>query len=152
MMELPSSNELRLHLQVVVFTDIIVEKAIEYDDFCHNHKPPIAFIKADIRGLFGSVFCDFGPEFTVFDVNGEEAQTGIIASITNDNPALVSIVDDDERLQFEDGDFVNFFEVKGMSELNDGKPRKVMNVRPYSFRLQEDTTNFGHYEMGSIVT
>jgi ubiquitin-activating enzyme E1 len=152
MMELPSSNELLLHLQVVVFTDITVEKAIEYDDFCHNHKPPIAFIKADIRGLFGSVFCDFGPEFTVFDVNGEEAQTGIIASITNDNPALVSCVDDDERLQFEDGDFVVFSEVKGMSELNDGKPRKVMNVRPYSFHLQEDTTSFGRYEMGGIVT
>jgi len=137
--------------QVVVFTDSSVEKAIEYNDFCHNHKPPIAFIKADIRGLFGSVFCDFGPEFTVFDVNGEEAHTGIVAFITNDNPALVSCVDD-ERLQFEDGDFVVFSEVKGMSELNDRKPRKIMNVRPNSFHLQEDTTNFGRYEMGGIVT
>ena len=106
MMEPPSSNE--LHLQVVVFTDIIVEKTIEYNDFCHNHQPPIAFIKADIRRLFGSVFCDFGPEFSVSDVHGEEAQTCIIASITNKNPALVSCVDDDERLQFEDGDFVVF--------------------------------------------
>ena len=86
-MEPPSSNELHLHLQVVVFTDIIEEKAIEYNDFCHNHQPPIAFIKADIRGVFGSVFCDFGPEFSVFDVNGEEAQACIIASITNNNPA-----------------------------------------------------------------
>ena len=72
-MEPPSSNELHLHLQVVVFTDIIEEKAIEYNDFCHNHQPPIAFIKADIRGVFGSVFCDFGLEFSVFYVNGEEA-------------------------------------------------------------------------------
>ena len=39
-----------------------------------------------------------------------------------------------------------------MTELNDGKPRKVMNVRPYSFHLQEDTTNFGRYQMGGIVT
>ena len=85
MMEPPSSNE--LHLQVVVFTEIIVEKTIEYNDFCHNHQPPIAFIKTDNLGVFGSVFCDFGPEFSVFDLNGEEAQIGIIASITNDNPA-----------------------------------------------------------------
>ena len=70
-----------------MFTDIIVEKTIEYNDFCHNHQPLIVFIKADIRGVFGSVFCDFGPEFSVFDANGEEAQTCIISSITNDNPA-----------------------------------------------------------------
>lgn len=137
--------------QVVVFTDITLEKAIQYNDFCRDHKPPIAFIKADIRGLFGSVFCDFGPEFTVFDVNGEEPHTGIIASVSNDNPALVSCVDD-ERLEFQDGDLVVFSEVHGMTQLNDGKPRKVKNARPYSFLLEEDTTNFGAYEKGGIVT
>ncbi|CBI15908.3 unnamed protein product, partial [Vitis vinifera] len=137
--------------QAVVFTDIYFEKAIEFNDYCHSHQPPIAFIKAEVRGLFGSVFCDFGPEFTVFDVDGEEPHTGIIASISNDNPALVSCVDD-ERLEFQDGDLVVFSEVHGMTELNDGKPRKIKNARPYSFTLEEDTTNFGTYEKGGIVT
>lgn len=137
--------------QAVVFTDINFEKAIEFNDYCHSHQPPIAFIKAEVRGLFGSVFCDFGPEFTVFDVDGEEPHTGIIASISNDNPALVSCVDD-ERLEFQDGDLVVFSEVHGMTELNDGKPRKIKNARPYSFTLEEDTTNFGTYEKGGIVT
>ncbi|KAL7001170.1 E1 ubiquitin-activating protein, partial [Sarracenia purpurea var. burkii] len=127
------------------------QKAIEFNDYCHNHKPSIAFIKAEVRGLFGSVFCDFGPEFTVFDVDGEEPHTGIIASISNDNPALVSCVDD-ERLEFQDGDLVVFSEVRGMIELNDGKPRKIKNARPYSFTLDEDTSNFGTYEKGGIVT
>ncbi|PKU84246.1 Ubiquitin-activating enzyme E1 1 [Dendrobium catenatum] len=135
----------------VVFTDISLEKAIEFDDYCHNHQPPIAFIKSEIRGLFGSVFCDFGPMFTVVDVNGEEPHTGIIASISNDCPALVSCVDD-ERLEFQDGDLVIFSEVQGMIELNDGKPRKVVNARPYSFALEEDTTGFGTYNRGGIVT
>ncbi|KAL8027054.1 hypothetical protein ABFX02_14G070700 [Erythranthe guttata] len=137
--------------QAVVFTDINLESAIEFNDYCHNHKPPIAFIKAEVRGLFGSTFCDFGPEFTVFDVDGNEPHTGIIASIGNDNPALVSCVDD-ERLEFEDGDLVVFSEIRGMTELNDGKPRKIKNARPYSFTLEEDTTNFGAYERGGIVT
>ncbi|KAJ6848143.1 ubiquitin-activating enzyme E1 1-like [Iris pallida] len=101
--------------------------------------------------VFGSLFCDFGPEFTVVDVDGEEPHTGIIASISNDNPALVSCVDD-ERLEFQDGDLVVFSEVKGMLELNDGKPRKVKNARPYSFMLEEDTTHFGAYDRGGIVT
>lgn len=138
-------------LQAVVFTDISLEKAIEFNNFCHSHQPPIAFIKSEVRGLFGSVFCDFGPEFTVFDVDGEEPHTGIIASISNDNPALVCCVDD-ERLEFQDGDLVVFSEVHGMTELNDGKPRKIKNARAYSFNLEEDTTNYGTYVKGGIVT
>ncbi|KAH9296093.1 hypothetical protein KI387_039681, partial [Taxus chinensis] len=137
--------------QAVVFTDVSLGKAIEYNEFCHNYKPPIPFIKADIRGLFGSVFCDFGPEFTVFDVDGEEPHSGIIASVSNDYPAVVSCVDD-ERLEFQDGDLVVFSEVQGMAELNDGKPRKIKNARPYSFLLDEDTTNFGAYAGRGIVT
>ncbi|XP_020583195.1 ubiquitin-activating enzyme E1 1-like [Phalaenopsis equestris] len=138
-------------LQAVVFTDISLEKAIEFDDYCHNHQPSIAFIKCEIRGLFGNVFCDFGPKFTVVDVDGEEPHTGIIASISNDCPAFVSCVDD-ERLEFQDGDLVVFSEVQGMTELNDGKPRKVASARPYSFVLEEDTTGFGAYSRGGIVT
>ncbi|CAA2969374.1 ubiquitin-activating enzyme E1 1-like isoform X2 [Olea europaea subsp. europaea] len=137
--------------QAVVFTDISLENAVEFNEYCHNHQPPIAFIKTEVRGLFGNCFCDFGPEFTVFDVDGEEPHTGIIASISNDNPALVSCVDD-ERLEFQDGDLVVFSEVHGMTELNDGKPRKIKTARPYSFILDEDTTSFGRYEKGGIVT
>ncbi|KAK4762426.1 hypothetical protein SAY86_008194 [Trapa natans] len=137
--------------QAVVFTDVDLQHAIELNDYCHSHHPPIAFIKAEVRGLFGSVFCDFGPEFTVFDVDGNEPHTGIIASISNDNPALVSCVDD-ERLEFQDGDLVVFSEVHGMTELNDGKLRKIKSARPYSFVLEEDTTHYGTYEKGGIVT
>ncbi|KAI3886613.1 hypothetical protein MKX03_031134 [Papaver bracteatum] len=139
------------NFQAVVFTDVNLEKAFEFDEFCRSQEPPIAFIKTEVRGLFGSVFCDFGPNFTVLDVDGEEPHTGIIASISNDNPALVSCVDD-ERLEFQDGDLVLFSEVQGMPELNDGKPRKVKNTRPYSFNLDEDTTNYGAYARGGIVT
>ena len=138
-------------MQVVVFTDISLTEAIAYDDFCRQKTPPIAFIKADVHGLFGSVFCDFGPAFTVFDVDGEEPHTGIIASISNGNPALVSCVDD-ERLEFQDGDLVVFSEIHGMDELNNGRPRTVKNCSRYSFFLEEDTTTFRAYEKGGIVT
>ncbi|CAH9129273.1 unnamed protein product [Cuscuta epithymum] len=137
--------------QAVVFTDISLEEAVEFNDYCHTHQPPIAFIKADVRGLFGSVFCDFGPQFTVIDVDGEEPHTGIIASVSNDSPTQVSCVDD-ERLEFQDGDLVVFSEIHGMTELNDGKPRKILSSRAYSFTLDEDSTNFGAYERGGIVT
>ncbi|GJN10598.1 hypothetical protein PR202_ga28705 [Eleusine coracana subsp. coracana] len=128
-----------------------LDKAYEFDDYCHSHQPPISFIKAEICGLFGTVFCDFGPQFTVLDVDGEDPHTGIIASITNDSPAIVSCVDD-ERLEFQDGDLVVFSEVQGMSELNDGKPRKVINARSFSFTIEEDTSSYSVYTRGGIVT
>ncbi|KAJ3699537.1 hypothetical protein LUZ61_003242 [Rhynchospora tenuis] len=145
------SEDNLLDYQVVVFTDIGLEKAIQFNEYCRNQSPPIAFIKAEIRGLFGGIFCDFGPEFTVIDTDGEEPRTGIIASISNDNPALVSCVDD-ERLEFQDGNYVLFSEIRGMTELNDSKPRKIKMTRAHSFVLEEDTTNFGVYEKGGIVT
>ncbi|MBA0574668.1 hypothetical protein Golob_001855, partial [Gossypium lobatum] len=137
--------------QAVVFTDIRLEKALEFNDYCHNHKPPISFVKTEVRGHFGSIFCDFGPELTVVDVDREVPHTGIIASISNDNPALVSCIDD-ERLEFQDGDFVVFSEVQGMTKLNDGKSRKIRSAKPYSFTLEEDTTSFGTYVKGGIVS
>ncbi|KAJ0987626.1 hypothetical protein J5N97_005982 [Dioscorea zingiberensis] len=139
--------------QAVVFTDISLEKAIECDDYCHNHEPPIAFIKAEVRGLFGNIFCDFGPEFTVVDVDGVEPHMGIISFISNGDPAEVLCVDN-EVLKFHDGDHVVFSEVLGMTELNDQKVRriKLKDVTPQSFTLEEDTASFGRYEKGGIVT
>eukprot|EP00249_Psilotum_nudum_P024481 c29197_g1_i1 orf=472-3648(+) len=146
------TEDLLSGFQAVVFTNATtLKQAIKFNEYCHNHKPPIAFIKADIHGLFGSVFCDFGPEFTVFDVDGEEPHTGIVASISNGNPAVISCVDD-ERLEFQDEDLVVFSEVRGMTELNDGKPRKIRNCRAFTFILEEDTSGFGAYEKGGIVT
>ncbi|KAL7095254.1 hypothetical protein ACP275_10G012300 [Erythranthe tilingii] len=39
-----------------------------------------------------------------------------------------------------------------MTELNDRKPRRIKNARPYSFTIEEDTSNYAGYERGGIVT
>lgn len=39
------------------------------------------FVAAQAPGVFGSVFCDFGDEFTVNDADGREAKTGVIKMI-----------------------------------------------------------------------
>ena len=45
-------------------------RAEAVDAFCHANG--VAFIRGDVRGVFGSLFCDFGPQFDVHDVDGEE--------------------------------------------------------------------------------
>ncbi|OUS47186.1 ubiquitin activating enzyme [Ostreococcus tauri] len=109
-----------------------------------------AFIKADVRGVFGSVFCDFGDAFDVVDVDGEEALTSIVASVSNDFPALVTCIED-ERVEFQDGQRITFSEVRGMTELN-GVTCVVKDVKKHSFKLDLDTTSFSQYVGGGIAT
>ncbi|KAK9812866.1 hypothetical protein WJX72_004885 [[Myrmecia] bisecta] len=135
--------------QVVVLTNTPLADAICIDEFCH--KSGIGFIRADVFGVFASVFTDYGPAFTVLDVDGEDPHTGIIASITPGPPTLVTCVDD-ERLEFQDGQLVVFSEVQGMTELNDRRPRKVKNCKPHSFELEEDTGAYQPYIRGGLVT
>lgn len=137
--------------QVVVCTDAPLEEAQRINEVCHNHNPPIAFIKAETRGVFANAFCDCGPQFTVYDVNGEEPHSGIVASISSGNPAIVTCVED-ERLGFQDGELVTFSEVQGMEVLNSHKPVKVKNCKAHSFELELDTTGFSEYQRGGIVT
>ena len=55
-------------MQVVVLTNLPQAEAIEIDALCHNKG--VAVVRADVRGVFAYVFCDFGPNFTVTDVDG----------------------------------------------------------------------------------
>lgn len=70
----------------------------------------VAVIIGVTRGLFGQIFCDFGPEFTVYDVNGQNPLSAMIASVTKDKEGVVTCLDE-VRHGFEDGDYVTFNEV-----------------------------------------
>lgn len=135
--------------QAVALTESSLAESFKVDDFCHANNIP--FVKSEIRGVFGTVFCDFGAKFTVSDVDGEQPHKGIVASISNGSPALVTCVDD-ERLEFQDGQLVTFSEIKGMGELNGAdKQVKVKNVKAHSFEIDMDTSSFGAYDRGGLV-
>lgn len=40
------------------------------NDICHKHN--IGFIKSDTYGVFAGVFCDFGKQFHVLDIDGKQ--------------------------------------------------------------------------------
>ena len=110
-----------------------------------------AFIRGDVRGVFGRLFCDFGEAFDVLDVDGEEPHSCIIASVSNDEEPLVTCVDD-ERVELQDGQRVSFAEVRGMTELNDSV-YVIKDVKAHSFKLANcDSSTFGAYVGGGIAT
>ncbi|CAA22354.2 ubiquitin activating enzyme E1 Uba1 [Schizosaccharomyces pombe] len=124
------STEYLKNFKCVVVTETSLTKQLEINDF--THKNHIAYIAADSRGLFGSIFCDFGENFICTDTDGNEPLTGMIASITDDG--VVTMLEE-TRHGLENGDFVKFTEVKGMPGLNDGTPRKVEVKGPYTFSI-----------------
>ncbi|KAJ1668022.1 E1 ubiquitin-activating protein [Coemansia sp. RSA 1646] len=125
----------------IVATDISLEKKLELSEYAH--KNGTCFISTEIRGLFGYVFNDFGEKFLVEDTNGEQPLSGMIANIEQSPEGVVTCLDE-TRHGLEDGQFVTFSEVKGMTELNGCEPRKITVLGPYTFSIG-DTSSFGAY-------
>ncbi|CAF1276826.1 unnamed protein product [Adineta ricciae] len=134
-------------INVLVLTNASLDNQIKVGDYCHQ--AGIKFIIANTNGLFGQIFCDFGEEFQVLDTNGENPTTHVVTHITHDEYGVV-FLGTDARHGFEEGTYVTFQGVKGMSEINN-KEFKITVPSPYTFGIG-DTRNFGNYEGGGTVT
>lgn len=132
--------------QVVVLTNTPLTEQLKIADFCH--KNGIYLTIADTFGLFGYLFNDFGKNFTIGDATGENPISGIIADI--DESGLVSALDE-TRHGLEDGDFVEFAELKGLDGLNGAAPRKITVKGPYSFSIG-DISGLGKYQGGGLFS
>ena len=130
--------------QVVVLTGTSLEDQLTISEYCHQNG--IFIVIADIFGLFGSIFTDFGKDFAIADPTGENPVSGIVADIDSDG--LVSALDE-TRHGLEDGDFVTFTEVQGMEALNNAEPRKITVKGPYTFSIG-DVSNIGQYMRGGL--
>jgi molybdopterin/thiamine biosynthesis adenylyltransferase len=129
---------------VVAFSHAPLATLLEMNDY--THKNGIAFIATATHGLFGSLFCDFGPSFMVVDQNGEAPATGMVSSIS---PEGLVFTMEEGRHGLEDGDVVTFDEVEGL-DVNH-KEFKVEVKSPDTFTIG-DIENLGTYIKGGIFT
>jgi len=134
--------------RVVVLTNNSLEEQLRVSEVTHAND--IALIIADTKGLYAQVFCDFGDNFTVVDTTGENTISAMIANISRDNEGIVTCLDDN-RHGFEDGDYITFTEVQGMTELNGCTPIKIKVLGPYTFSIN-DTTQLSVYTRGGVAT
>lgn len=130
--------------KVVALTGSNHEERLRLNDLCRSQG--VSFIAAETMGLFGFAFNDFGPKFIVSDTNGEQAKSGMISAVSKDNDGVVACIED-SRHGLEDGDYVTFTEVQGMTELNGIEPRKVTTTGPFTFKIG-DTSSFADYKAG----
>ena len=130
--------------QVIVLTTTSLKDQLTISDYCHQNG--IYLVIADTFGLFGYIFTDLGKDFTVGDVTGENPLSGIVADI--DESGLVSTLEE-TRHGLEDGDYVEFAELKGLDGLNGAAPRKITVKGPYSFSIG-DVSDSGKYQGGGL--
>lgn len=142
------SEDFLAKFQVIVLTSSSLEEQLRIGDFAHSND--IKLIVTETRGLFAAIFCDFGKNFTVVDVNGEQPLNAMVSAISKDTEGVVTCADE-ARHGLEDGDFVTFREVKGMTELNGCEPRKVKVLGPYTFSIG-DTSSLSEYKEGGAAT
>eukprot|EP01117_Protostelium_nocturnum_P002084 TRINITY_DN12724_c0_g1_i1.p1 TRINITY_DN12724_c0_g1~~TRINITY_DN12724_c0_g1_i1.p1 ORF type:complete len:1011 (+),score=274.61 TRINITY_DN12724_c0_g1_i1:161-3193(+) len=134
--------------KVVLLTNQSLDEQLRINQICRKHG--VAFINADVKGVFSSVFCDFGPKFVVSDKDGEQPTSLIIANISQENPGVVTIVED-SRIPFEDGEHISFNEVQGMTQLNDAPSQPVKVLGKHTFSIQ-DTSSLSAYTGGGYAT
>jgi ubiquitin-activating enzyme E1 len=139
-------EELKL-FKVVVLTDTPLKDQLLIADFCH--KNGIYLVITDTFGLFGTIFTDFGANFTCGDPTGENPVSGIVAGI--DEEGVVTVFDE-TRHGLEDGDFVTFQEVDGVEGINDAAPLKITVKGPYTFSIGDVSKFKGNYKRGGLYT
>lgn len=134
--EITESVLTRFHC--VVVTNTPRSLASKWNDICHNQSVPIPFLNADVFGVSGYAFSDFGSNHTVNDRDGEPLRSAIITSVTpSNNPGEITVhCDDKSRHQFEDTHHVAFREIEGAEFLNNGPPRKVLATAAYNLTVE----------------
>lgn len=142
-------QEVLKRFDVVIMTEASNSTLKRFNEFCRQQHPRIGFISACVFGLASSVFVDFGDQFVCHDADGEEPKEVIVAGITHENPATVH-THTDKLLPFQDGDYVVFREVQGMTEINSAPPMQIKVTGKHSFQIG-DTTGYTPYQSEGIA-
>jgi len=137
-----------VNYNVVCFTEMLTqfEDVVEIDKICRANK--VGFIIAETLGAVGYIFVDYGEQFLITDADGEPTKNFIISNISNEGTVTVH---EDKRHSFQDGDYVKFVEVQGMTELNNREPIQISVLGPHSFKLKLDCSSFAPYTRQGIV-
>jgi hypothetical protein len=101
-------------------------------------------------GLVCGIFVDFGDNSIIIDEKGEESKSYFVKNIIKNKEGLVTIdnIQNTEKLDMGDGNYVKLKNVEGMTELND-KDFQISLEDIESFRIGE-ISNYAEYKKGFI--
>uniref|UniRef100_A0A158R3T7 E1 ubiquitin-activating enzyme n=1 Tax=Syphacia muris TaxID=451379 RepID=A0A158R3T7_9BILA len=140
----PLTEKFVKSFEVVILTDTPLQKQLEINKWTREADKRL--LVADARGLFAYLFTDFGSNFRVDDASGEPCKEVLIEYVDRETGDVVCL--DNAMHGFEDGDYVTFSEVKGMTELNGIDPIKITVKKSHVFNIDKAAANFSQYTEG----
>jgi ubiquitin-activating enzyme E1 len=134
---------------LLIITEIMeIDYIIKLNNICHTNKK--GFIYNLVFGLSFYCFVDFGVH-VITNLNNNEARKYFIKDIEKGKNTIITIDNEFEDFALNEDDFVIFKEIKGISQLLDGKKRKVKNCEDNKFEIEEDSSNYEDYIQGGVV-
>ncbi|XP_043833789.1 ubiquitin-like modifier-activating enzyme 7 [Dromiciops gliroides] len=144
----PLTETVLRRFQVVILTDSTLEEQLQVGKLCHEHG--VRFLVASTRGLVGQLFCDFGEKFTIHDPSEDEPVEKSIRQISQDSPGVLTVLEEDGR-GLQDGAWVTFSGIEGMTELNHCDPRRIRVLDRWTVEIG-DTSAFSPYLRSGVIT
>uniref|UniRef100_A0AC35FUY2 Ubiquitin-activating enzyme E1 C-terminal domain-containing protein n=1 Tax=Panagrolaimus sp. PS1159 TaxID=55785 RepID=A0AC35FUY2_9BILA len=140
----PLTYDFIQNFNVVVMTDCRFDEQVKINKWARESST--LFISADTAGLFGYVFADLGDTFRIDDIDGEPPKEVWLEHINTENGDVSTL--DGALHGLEDGNFVQFEEVRGCAELNSHEPIKVTVKSKSVFNIGDAAAKFEKYTEG----
>ncbi|KAK0400299.1 hypothetical protein QR680_003445 [Steinernema hermaphroditum] len=135
------SEEMISHFDLVILTDADIKQQDIVNVWTRNKGRYL--LVADARGLFSYIALDAGKDFQIDDKNGEQCHEFLIDYIDKDTGDVTTL--DNVPHNLEDGDYVSFAELKGMTELNNCPPLRVTVTKPDVFNVGNALKTFTNH-------
>lgn len=135
------SEELISEHNVLLLSDTInvlggdEEKLLALGDTCRSCNTSL--VLAEVAGLAGRVFCDFGASHTIIDKDGAEPKHVLISSVVRDGDSMTVSCHDEVRHELETGEFVSFTEIEGFGGLI-GREFEIQVTGPFAFVISAE--------------
>ena len=130
----------------VVLVNGNIKNALHINNTCRNSN--IKFIWLNYYGLFSNVFCDFGDNFTVYDIDGEQESSSIIQEITSDG-TFICIENEPHNLNKNDKFLLT--DVKGVDGVNNKEYHVLKVVNKHTFVITENNIHWEKYTNGGRI-
>lgn len=146
------NNNIEQHIteyDIIVITEILeLERLIRINEICRKNK--IGFIYCLSLGLTFYCFVDFNEHF-INDLNNKDKKKYYIKNINVGEKTKIIIDNSLENFNLSINSFVIFKDIKGMSQLIDGRKRKIISRNKNYFEIEENSLNYDEYLGDGIV-
>jgi len=134
---------------LIVITEIMAfDKIKEIDKICREKKK--GFIYGLVFGLSFFCFVDYGKHIIKNSTNSESRKY-FIKNIEKGKNTVITIDNEFDTLELNEGDYVILKDIKGMNQILNGKKKKIIKTENNKFEIEEDSNNYDDYIQGGIA-